>query len=178
VTTIFTPLSIIGSAIALPGLPALARARLVSERAALQLATRLGLGCLVLTGLYVALLGIGGGSVVPRIFGDSFNQFSNLVWPVSVGQLVTATAIGFALLLKAQRRGRAVLLSDGAGWAVALGGVAALGASHGVVGATWGLSAGQAITAASRTILVRRPPADAAIEAEARSPALPAGLIP
>jgi O-antigen/teichoic acid export membrane protein len=178
VTTIFTPLSVIASAIALPGLPALARARLASERAALGLALRLGLVSTGLTVLYVGLLSIGGGSVVPRIFGHSFSKFTDLVWPVGIGQVLAASAVGTALLLKAQRRGKAVLLSDSAAWAVALGAAAGLGAIHGVAGAAWGLAAGMAVSAGAKTVLAFRLPIGTTAQSEAARPVVSSGLSP
>ena len=175
VTTLFTPLSVIGSAIALPGLPALARARLASERAAIRLAVRIGLACVGLTALYVGLLGMGGGSIVPHIFGPSFNRYADLVWPVSASQMFAASAVGFVLLLKAQRRGRAVLLGDGTGWVIGLGGAAGLGASYGVTGAAWSITVGQAIGAAACAMFVRRPPAGSPAHPESRHTALSTG---
>ena len=85
---------------------------------------------------------LGGGSIVPRIFGSSFREFTDLVWPVGAGQLIAALSVGVSLLLKAQRRGSAVLITTAIGSITALALVATLGASYGLLGSRLGLDRG------------------------------------
>ncbi len=156
VTTVFTPLSLIGAAIAFPGLPALARERALSDKRAVRLALRLGYVSIAVTAVYFAVLGLAGDSVITGIFGPSFGGFENLVWPVGAQQLIAAAAIGFALLLRAQRRGPAVLSSETSSWIAALGLASLLGAEYGVVAAMWGVAAGAVVGTTLSAVLVLR----------------------
>ena len=120
VITIFTPLSVIGSALILPGLPALSRARLRTERAAFGLALRLSLVSVALTGLYVGLLGVGGGSIVPRIFGElsSGSASAGRRRPASPRSLPRGWARSCAKGPSAA--GGPVRLDESAAWAISL----------------------------------------------------------
>jgi O-antigen/teichoic acid export membrane protein len=156
VTTVFAPLTLVGAALALPGLPALSRALSVSPKAATKLALRLSVASALATTAYLAIMGLGGGSIVPRIFGSSFREFTDLVWPVGAGQLIAALSVGVSLLLKAQRRGSAVLVTTAIGSITALALVATLGASYGLLGAAWGLTAGAGVGFVTTTALALR----------------------
>ena len=156
VTTVFAPLTLVGAALALPGLPALTRALSVSPEAARKLALRLGVASALATTAYLAIMVLGGGSIVPRIFGSSFREFTDLVWPVGAGQLIAALSVGVSLLLKAQRRGSAVLVTTAIGSITALALVATLGASYGLLGAAWGLTAGAGVGFVTTTALALR----------------------
>jgi hypothetical protein len=57
--------------------------------------------------------------------------------PIGVGQILIAGTMGFALLLKAQARGRPLLAARVVGSVSSLVLVLAL-ATHGVTGAVWG----------------------------------------
>jgi O-antigen/teichoic acid export membrane protein len=156
VTTVFAPLTLVGAALALPGLPALSRAYAVSAEAAVRLAFRVGIASAVVTTAYLAVLSIGGGSIIPRVFGHSFRGFTDLVWPVGVGQVIAAFSVGFGLLLKAQRRGSAVLVSTTIGSVAALALVVALGVPYGLLGAAWGFAGASAISLVVTTALALR----------------------
>ena len=173
VTTIFAPLTLIGAAIALPGLPALTRALAVSERHGVKRAFHIGVVCTGVTAAYFGVLSLGGGSIVSMIFGHSFQHYGHLVWPIGIGQVVTALAVGFGLLLKAERRGSAVLVSTIVPVAVALALCSALAAVYGVTGAAWGMFAGAVVGTAMTTALALRPSAVAApvygLQAESRA---------
>ena len=173
VTTIFAPLTLIGAAIALPGLPALTRALAVSERHGVKRAFHIGVVCTGVTAAYFGVLSLGGGSIVSMIFGHSFQHYGHLVWPIGIGQVVTALAVGFGLLLKAERRGSAVLVSTIVPVAVALALCSALAAAYGVTGAAWGMFAGAVVGTAMTTALALRPSAVAApvygLQAESRA---------
>ena len=145
VITVFAPLTLVGAAIALPGLPALSRALASSEREALRLAATLGVAAIVLTAGYVLSMYLTDGRIVPAIFGSSFGEFSDLVLPIGIGQIAAAGAVGFILLLTAQQRGSAVFVSTTVGTTASLVLASALASSQGEVGAAWGLSLGSVI---------------------------------
>lgn len=156
VITVFAPLSFIGAAIALPGLPAVAHALAESPAAARRLSVGIGLGATAITALYVGVLSLGGSSILRVVYGRSFSHFAHLVWPVGAGQLFAALAIGFTLLLKARKSGRSVLASGLVGSAASLGLTAGLASAYGLTGAAWGLSGGAGVSAAAAGVLALR----------------------
>jgi len=174
VMTIFAPLTLIGAAFSLPGLPAITRAVGVSAREGVRLAFRVGVASTLVTAAYLGLLSIRGGAVVALVFGDSFRQFSHLVWPIGIGQVVAAISIGFALLLKAERRGKAVLVANMVSPAVGLVLGCGLAAVYGVTGAAWGIFgscvAGTAVTTFMALEQRAEPLRPAATEAAAGQP--------
>ena len=161
VGTVFAPLTLIGSALSLVGLPVLSRRVAGSQPDAARLALRLGLASALVATAYLGIVSLGGGSIIPRLFGHSFGHFTNLIWPTAVSQILGALGLGFGLLLKAQRRGSAVLLSALI-WSVSsLGLVAALAMSNGLLGAAWGFAAASAISLAANAALALRAPSAA-----------------
>jgi O-antigen/teichoic acid export membrane protein len=146
VISVFAPLSLVSSALAFPGLPAIARALVVSIRRARKLAAGLSLTAVAGIAVYMAVLNLSGKGLLGFFFGRSFRGFSSLVWPVASGQLAAGAAIGFFLLLKAQKRGRAVMLAGAVGWVATPGLATWLAVTHGLNGAAWGLSASAALS--------------------------------
>jgi O-antigen/teichoic acid export membrane protein len=143
--TLFAPLSLLTSAASLPGLPALAREEAKSPRDSLRMAVRLSVGVTVLTSLYLVLVGSARTQLLSFLFGDSFNQFARLIFPVGAGQLVLAGGTGFFLLLKARRQGRLLLGSRVVGITSTFISVAALASQFGLVGGAWGQTIGFAM---------------------------------
>ena len=168
VMTIFAPLTLIGAALALPGLPAITRAVGVSAHQGVRLAFRVGAASTLVTAAYFGLLSIGGGAVVALVFGDSFQGFSHLVWPIGIGQVVAAISIGFALLLKAERRGKAVLVANIVSPAVGLVLGCGLAAVYGVTGAAWGIFGSCVAGTVVTTVLALAQPAERRRPATAR----------
>jgi len=151
VVTVYAPLSLIGPAIVLPGLPVVSRALASSESSARRLVHRLALSIAALTTLYVVLVNIGGGVVLTTLFGRSFESFKDIGWPIGIGQIAAGIGIAFGLLLMARRQGAAVFSAGTLGSATSLGLSSSLAALSGTVGAAWGLSAGSAVGAAATT---------------------------
>jgi Cu/Ag efflux pump CusA len=96
---VFAPLSVLGPAITLPGLPSMTRSYHASLHTARSLATRLSLTVGGLTALYTLALAAGGGAALTFLFGDRFASFTSLIVPVATGQLLAAASIGFIILL-------------------------------------------------------------------------------
>lgn len=133
--TLFAPISLIAPAIGLPGLPAMARALARGEGR--KLAIDLALLALVASVAWFLMLLLGGGKLLPLLFGASFAPYRRLMWPVAIGQMFAATQIGFLLLLKAQQRGRFLLLTQALTTLLGLALVAVFSSRYGLMGAAW-----------------------------------------
>jgi O-antigen/teichoic acid export membrane protein len=161
IQSVFTPLTLLLPAFTLAGLPPVARRLAVSWLAARKLAIRLGLAVTVLTAVYVGGMAVAGSAVLGALFGSPFERFSDLILPISLGAL-TGGAIGFQILLKAQRRGRRVLAANVGGNGTMLVAATLLALAYGVEGAAWGLAAGQAVGAVLLAVLALGRPGPAA----------------
>src|SRR5262249_38691990 len=116
-----------------------------------------GLLSVIVTGVYIGILLVGGGSVITRVFGSSFEGFEYLLWPVGAAQLVSAVAVGFTLLLIAESRGAALLTCTAIGSVASLALVLVLGPLYALKGAAWGLAGSAALGTVIVYILARRP---------------------
>jgi O-antigen/teichoic acid export membrane protein len=143
----FAPLSLLAPAIALPGLPALARAGERGYDTAWALAVRLTLATVGLTFVYFATMLVIGTTLLVLLYGGDFRDFSSLLVPISAWQIVSASALGFTLLLSSAQRGRALLVSGTVNSCGQLVLITLLAWTHGVTGAAWGLALGSAIGA-------------------------------
>lgn len=164
--SIFAPLTLIIPALALPGLPAVSRALRRSFREAKMMAVRLSVVALIAAGLYIAFLLLGGWKLLPLLFGEEFDQYRYLIWPIATGQIATALGIGAQLLIKAEQRGRALLATRVVASFVGLGLISLLAWRHGIEGAAWGgaCSAMLSTLLLSRAALARRTdPSDQAV---------------
>src|SRR5688500_19572722 len=104
-------MTLVVQAISLPGLPLLSRTLKTSFSAARVWAVRLSLISLGLVVLYLVAVGAVREQVLRVIFGEAFTSFAYLIVPIGVAQLLYALAVGFALLLKADGRGRSLILA-------------------------------------------------------------------
>lgn len=145
VQAVFAPLSLIGPAIAMPGFPAVVRTFAVSPRRAKAMALRLGAAAAIIVAIYTIILAFDRASVIRFIFGSSFIQFINLIWPVVVGQLLAAASLGLPMILKAQQRGYALLQSRLLGSGGSFLFSVWLGYEFGALGAAWGFVVGSAL---------------------------------
>jgi O-antigen/teichoic acid export membrane protein len=140
----------------MPGLPALARAEPLGPRAQNKVALRFSGLALAAALLYLTVMLLGGSQLLPLLFGQSFEQYTDLLWPLAVGQLAAATGVGLGLLLKARSRGSALLVSRGTGSATEFLLVAPLSSSAGTAGAAWAGAASQLTATAMQAWLVFR----------------------
>lgn len=154
--TAFAPLSLLAPAIALPGLPALTRAADRGYLAAWQLALRLTLATVALTVLYFAVMFVIGEALLVLLYGGDFRQFSSLVVPIGMWQIVAASALGFTLLLNSTRRGHALLICGIVNSCAQLVLITVLAWTNGLTGAAWGLAAGTAVGAVVTILFARR----------------------
>ena len=146
--SIFAPLTLVIPAIALPGLPSMGRALARSRHEAKHLALVFTAAALGATSLYLIAIALGGWRLLPALFGAEFLAYRVLIWPIAVAQLGTALGLGAQLLVKAQRRGRALLVARA--WAAGIGLVLViiLAWRRGVEGAAWGSAAGAIVASA------------------------------
>jgi O-antigen/teichoic acid export membrane protein len=136
---VFAPMTLVGEAFFLPGVPIMTRALAVSLPEARRWAWRLGLGALLLIGLYYAVVIPLGSEVLARVFGPQFTKFTELVAPVVVGQIFAALALGFAIMLRADQRVHAVVFSRVVTMTLSLVLGPLFAVWYGVLGAVWGL---------------------------------------
>jgi O-antigen/teichoic acid export membrane protein len=155
----FAPLSIIGPSLGLPGFPALTRRVAVSPDGARSLAAGLGGVATACTAVYVATAALGGARLLGFVYGDQFRSFASLVWPIGCKELLVAPTIGFTLLLKAQRRGSALLSSRTLASAATLLFGVGLAAAAGMLGAAWGIALGAGVGSLTVLLLALRTPA-------------------
>jgi len=152
VQSLFTPLTLIGPAIALPGLPALTSAVRESPTEARAMATRLSLVACGLAGAYMTAFLVAPGRLLGFVYGEGFSRFMDLVVPVAAAQMAHAATLGYILHLKGHGRGSVLALARGVGTVFALVFAGFLAVKYGVIGAAWGLACGVVV---STTLIVR-----------------------
>jgi O-antigen/teichoic acid export membrane protein len=152
VQTIFGPLTLLAPAIALPGLPALARAAAKSADRAVRLALSIGGFAVLLAGVYLAIAATFRDDLLEWVFGRSFGSFGYLMLPAGVGQILVAGTMGFALMLKAQSKGKSLLAARLLGSIPSLFLVLGLALTYGVTGAAWGIALAGGLTSLALVI--------------------------
>lgn len=148
VQSVFAPVSLLGPAIGIPGLPAMSAALFRSTARANTLAFRLSAFLVALTAAYLLLVGMLKGTVLALLYGPPFRAYQSLIYPIAVAQLLVAGSIGFILLMKAARRGPALLVSDTVGAIALFLAVWLLTQNAGLIGAGWGQAIGAGVTTA------------------------------
>jgi O-antigen/teichoic acid export membrane protein len=166
VESIFAPLSLLGPALMLPGLPAVSRKLASSVREAKRLAARLGAVAALLTGAYFVVAALNPQGLLGLVFGPSFEEFRNLAWPLGLRQLLIAPTTGFNMLLLAEKRGKALVLSQLASTLAMLSLGPWLAASHGVVGAAWGSALAAGFQGVTMTVCALLWPPSRALETD------------
>jgi O-antigen/teichoic acid export membrane protein len=139
IETAFAPTTLLGPALANPGIPVLRRA--VERRPAdlWPLALRLSATSTALVLAYILPVAAGR-DLVLSVFGPQFGRYESLILPVSVGAIVIGLGTGFSVLLLASRRtsSTALIMLVHAFLTVALTTPLALAA--GLDGAAWGIA--------------------------------------
>lgn len=140
VEVVFAPMTLVGEALAFPGVPILSRALTISMADARRWAWRLGVGAAVLVGAYLAITFPLRDEIVSRVFGSEFARFTALALPIALAQLVRALSTGFSVLIKADARVHAIVVVRGlsTGLGLVLGPLFA--ALYGLTPAVWGLA--------------------------------------
>lgn len=144
VDTIFAPMTLLGQALELPGVPHLSELWRSSARAARVAAARVSGIALVLLTAYLAFAFSLRGHIMTAVFGPEFGHLYRLIAPVAVSEWIYAGGLGFVLLLKASGRGGARLLSEAVLDATAICLVWAFALRGDIVAAAWGRTIGAA----------------------------------
>jgi O-antigen/teichoic acid export membrane protein len=147
--SIFAPITLLGPAIALPGLPAIRQASGRSWSRGFKLSILVSCAALSVTVAYLAVVTVigllSGDGALSLVFGPGFARFDPLLAPIASAQLAFAVAIGSDLFLRALGRGRALTVSHAIGSLALLISVLAYGADHGITGVTWGVTVGAVV---------------------------------
>jgi O-antigen/teichoic acid export membrane protein len=131
VQSVFAPVMLIIPALAMPSLPALARAARDGDGAQRSVDVRLSGLALGAALLYVmAMIGM---DLLPLLFGQRFERSTELLWHLA--EVAAPVGIGMGLLLTARQRGDALLLNRALGGGGELALVAPLSAASGAIGA-------------------------------------------
>jgi O-antigen/teichoic acid export membrane protein len=154
VQSVFAPLTLLGPALALPGLPLVSRLHVDAPRRALALAAELAALITTATIGYVGVL-YAFPNVLVVFFGHEFAGFQSIVLPIGLGQILLAPAFGLTLFLKAEQRGRTLLWLGTLNAIVYLVLTVALGSAFGLSGAAWGTVGGGAVSAAALMVALR-----------------------
>jgi O-antigen/teichoic acid export membrane protein len=157
VEALFAPMTLVGEALGMPGLPLLSRSLGASFAKARTWAIRLSAVTVGIVFAYVAVAASVRTQLLSLVFGDSFEKFGSIVLAVAVGQIVNAWGSGFWLLAKAAGRGRALALARFVSASTALLFVGVLASTNGLLGAAWGLTVGVGIGTMLITMLSARP---------------------
>jgi O-antigen/teichoic acid export membrane protein len=145
VEVVFAPMTLVGEALSFPGIPILSRALATSLAHARRWAWQLGFGATALVGLYLAIAFPLRVQLLTRVFGQDFARFAVLALPIALAQLLRAVSTGFSVLIKADARVHAIVVTRAltTGITLVLGPLFA--ALFGLVPAVWGLALGSAI---------------------------------
>ena len=170
VTAVFAPLTLLGPAMALPGLPAVARSLESSPHAARVAGSRISLIASTLVFSYLVILSLFPSELLSGVFGETFKTFRSLILPVGAAQLIMASQTGFYLLLKVQGRGRELLRARVVSSLVFFILGAVLANAYGLTAAAWGQTVGRAVEAIAVIVAAfapnKEPAASATTEAE------------
>jgi len=142
VDAVFAPMTLVGQGLELPWLPELARSWTRSKSRARKQAVAVSLSAVILLVPYLAVVVVFRSEVLTAVFGPAFRPFGDLVAPVAVTQLVFASAIGFFVLLKASRRGRARFVARATASIVLVSLVALFATTGSLVAVAWGRAMG------------------------------------
>jgi O-antigen/teichoic acid export membrane protein len=148
VQSVFAPVSLLGPAIGIPGLPAMSAALGQSRAHAGRLAVRFSGFLILMTGAYLLLVGSLKGTLLALLYGPSFRSFEGLIYPIATAQLLIGASMGFILLMKAARQGPALLVADTVGAAALFLAAWLLTRTDGLTGAAWGQAIGAGVTTA------------------------------
>jgi len=144
VQSVFAPLSLLGPALALPGLPMVSRVIREGNRPAIRVAVQYAAMITAVTAAYVSILYFIP-AALPFLFGDDFSRFESIIAPVGLWQILAAPSFGLLLFLKAAQQGRTLLWLGTVNALLYMALTVALGAAYGVSGAAWGAAASAAV---------------------------------
>lgn len=134
-------MTLLGQAFAFPGLPLLTKISATSRARARMSALLISAAATVLVLVYLALLLAFRTQVLNLVFGPAFITFSGLAIPIGVQQLMLSAVVGFAVLARAEGRGRVALVSIMIGTVATVTLTVAV-APYGLTAALWAMTTG------------------------------------
>lgn len=154
VQTAFAPLSLLGPALSLPGLPMVSRLIGPAPKQALLVAGRLGSLIMILTVTYVVVL-YSFPDLLRFLFGEGFTEFRSIVVPIGVSQVLLAPIFGLTLFLKAQQRGRTLFWLASLYTLLNVSIAVLFAAIFGLQGAAWATAIAALVYVATIIIVIR-----------------------
>ena len=154
VQTLFAPLTLLGPALSLPGLPAVSRLVSESPRQALRLALGFGALIMVLTTFYVCVV-YAFPDLLKLLFGSDFAEFRSIVAPIGIGQILLSPALGLGLFIRAQQRGRLLFWSTALYSVLSVALAVSLASLFGLTGAAWAGVVAATVYVLALTVAVR-----------------------
>src|SRR5439155_5118153 len=145
VEVVFAPMTLVGEALAFPGIPILSRALATSAAHARRWAWHLGFGAAALVGLYLAIAFPLRVQLLSRVFSHDFARFAVLALPIALAQLLRALSTGFSVLIKADARVHAIVVCRALTTALTLVLGPLFAMLYGLEAAVWGLALGSAV---------------------------------
>ena len=155
VQSVYAPLSLLGPALALPGLPLVSRLVVDARSRALGVAAQFAAVITVVTAVYVVAI-YAVPDVLAFFFGQEFSEFREIIIPIGLWQIMVAPSFGLTLFLKAEQRGRTLLWLGTFYAVVYLVLTVALGSAFGLTGAAWG-AVGAGVASVAALMFVFRP---------------------
>jgi O-antigen/teichoic acid export membrane protein len=153
VQSAFAPLTLIGPAIALPGLPLIARA---SPRRALAITWQLAGVAMLVTIVYLLVVYAFPG-LLPFLFGRDFGRFRSIMVPIGIAQLFAAPGFCLALFLTARQRGRTLVWVATLNVCLAMAFSIVFAAFFGLKGAAWAGVVASALGLLVSVVAIRQP---------------------
>jgi O-antigen/teichoic acid export membrane protein len=158
VQALFAPMSLLAQAIAFPGLPMLTTMAATSRSLARTWALRLSALAVGLVLAYLGVLWILPHHLLGAVFGSAFSRFDGLIAPTGVLQLLTAGSFSIGLLVKAEGRGRALLLNRVVVTVITVALTVGLAVTSGLTAAAWGMALATAVGAVGIVLIAFWPP--------------------
>ena len=155
VQSVYAPLSLLGPALALPGLPLVSRLVVDARSRALRVAAQFAAVITAVTTAYVVAV-YAVPDVLSFFFGEEFAEFRSIIIPIGLWQILAAPAFGLTLFLKAEQRGRTLLWLTTFYAVVYLVLTVALGSAFGLTGAAWG-AVGAGVASVAALMFIFRP---------------------
>ena len=151
---LFGPVQLVLIAVQSVFLPYMVRSIRSTRTASLGAAFRFSAAIAVAVAAYGGALKLVAPVVLVHVFGSAFEPAAILVVPMLVAFTIDAAGEGPAVLLRAQARGRGLLIAQVAAAVTRMLAVIFLLRAYGIIGAAWGLAIGSAVSTVLFWILV------------------------
>ena len=173
--SLFAPNTLVGQALAMPGLPRVSQRLRMSFARARADCLRISACALALLLPYLLIVGAFRGQLLRTVFGPEFVIYQPLLLPIAAAQIILAAGTGPALLARADKRATALIGSRALQVPAQILLVLLLTSRFGTVGAAWGLAIGSALGSVTLTAAALRGAGESLQQPAVRPPARPVG---